>query len=88
MRIPFLLLLSFSCAASFAQKENELQVFRITSAYTSFPDTARVIGHTYSNALYPAAVHYNDSSVLIAVPPHFKTGKKVDVVFLVSWLAQ
>jgi hypothetical protein len=76
-----MLLLLFSCSLSFAQKENELQVFRITSAYTSFPDTARATGHTYNKVLYPAAVHYNDSSVLIAVPPHFKTGKKVDVVF-------
>lgn len=81
MRILLLLLLSFSCLFSFAQKENELQVFRITSAYTSFPDTARTIGHTYNKVLYPAAVHYSDSTVLIAVPPHFKAGKQVDVVF-------
>jgi hypothetical protein len=81
MRILFLLLLSFPCFVSFAQKENEPQIFRITSAYTSFPDTARATGHTYSKVLYPAALHYSDSSVLIIVPPHFKTGKHVDVVF-------
>ncbi len=81
MRILLLLLLFFSCLSSFAQKENELQIFRITSAYTAFPDTARTIGHTYNKVLYPAALHYSDSSVLIAVPPHFKTGKQVDVVF-------
>ncbi len=81
MRIPFLLLLLFPCFASFAQKENELQLFRISSAYTSFPDTARSTGHTYNKVLYPATVHYSDSTVLIAVPPYFKTGKHVDVVF-------
>ena len=81
MRKLLLLLLSFSCLLSFAQKENELQIFRITSAYTSFPDTARANGHTYNKVFYPAALHYSDSSVLIFVPPHFKTGKHVDVVF-------
>jgi hypothetical protein len=80
MRILLLLLL-FSCSVSFAQKENELQVFRITSACTAFPDTARAIGHRYNKVFYPAAIHYSDSSVLIAVPPHFKAGKHVDVVF-------
>jgi len=81
MRILLLLLLSFLYLLSFAQKENELQLFRITSAYTSFPDTIRAIGHTYNKIFYPAAMHYSDSTVLIAVPPHFKTGKYVDVVF-------
>lgn len=81
MRIVLLLLLSFSSAASSAQTENDARLFRITSAYTSFPDTARAIGHTYSKVLYPAAVHYSDSSVLIAVPSKFKTGKQADLVF-------
>ena len=81
MKILLLLLLSFSWLSSFAQKENELQLFRITSAYTSFPDTARAIGHTYNKVLYLAAMHYSDSSVLIAVPPHFKAGKQVNVIF-------
>lgn len=71
----------FVCAASFAQKENDARLFRITSANTSFPDTARAIGHTYNKVLYPAAVHYSDSSVLIAVPSQFKSGKYIDVVF-------
>lgn len=81
MRILLLLLSTFLCLSSIAQQENEPQVFRITSAYTSFPDTARALGHTYNKVLYPSAVHYSDSSVLIAVPPHFKTGKQVDIIF-------
>jgi hypothetical protein len=81
MRILLLLLLSFSCSVSFAQKENELRLLRFTSSYTAFPDTARATGHTYNKVLYTAAVHYSDSSVLIAVPPHFKSGKQVDIVF-------
>jgi hypothetical protein len=81
MKILFLLLFLFPCFASFAQNENEPTVFRITSAYTSFPDTVRATGHTYNKVSYTAAVHYSDSSVLIAVPPHFKAGKHVDVIF-------
>jgi len=81
MRILLLLLLFLQCFASFAQKENELKLFRITSAYTSFPDTARAAGHTYNKVLYPAEKHYSDSSVLIAVPPQFKAGKHVDLIF-------
>ncbi|MFZ1304622.1 MAG: hypothetical protein WAT20_07895 [Ferruginibacter sp.] len=81
MKILLHLLLSILYSVSFAQKENGPQLFRITSAYTSFPDTARAIGHTYNKILYPTAMYYSDSSVLIAVPPHFKPGKYVDVVF-------
>ena len=66
---------------SFAQTESDPKVFRITSAYTSFPDTARAAGHSYDKVLYTAAAHYSDSSVLIIVPPDFKAGKKVDVIF-------
>ncbi len=80
MRILLLLLLSFLYLLSFAQKENEPQLFRITSAYTAFPDTARAMGHTYNRILYPAATHYNDSSVLIIVPPYFKAGKYIDII--------
>lgn len=81
MRITFLLFLLFPCTVSFAQKENDVKLLRITSANTFFPDTARAIGHTYNKILYPAAVHYSDSSVLIAVPAQFKAGKYIDVVF-------
>ena len=77
MRIILLLLLFLQSLSSFAQTE---KIFRITSAYTSFPDTGRAKGHIYSNVLYTAAEHYNDSSVLIIVPPKLKTKKTVDVV--------
>lgn len=56
------------------------QTFRITSSHTSFPDTARANGHRYANVLYPAEGHYDDSSVLIVVPPGFKAGRTVDIV--------
>jgi len=81
MRITFLLSLLFLYCASFAQKESDGRIFRITSAYTSFPDTARAIGHTYNKVLYPAATHYSDSSVLIIVPSQFKAGRYIDVIF-------
>ena len=81
MRITSLLLLLFSYAASFAQKENDVILFRITSANTAFQDTARTAGYTYNKVLYPAAAHYSDSSVLIAVPTQFKSGRSIDVIF-------
>ncbi|MBL7701243.1 MAG: hypothetical protein JNM14_03250 [Ferruginibacter sp.] len=81
MRISFLLPLLLLCAGSFAQKENDAKLYRFTSANTLFPDSARAKGHTYDKVLYPAAIHYTDSTVLIAVPPHFKAGKYIDVIF-------
>lgn len=34
----------------------------------------------YNNVLYPAAGHYDDSSVMIVVPPQFKATKKTDII--------
>jgi hypothetical protein len=73
-----LLLHSFLC---YAQTEVTPVMFRITSAFTSFPDTARAAGHSYDKVLYTAAEHYNDSSVLIAVPPQLKFARHTDVIF-------
>ncbi len=72
--------LIFLATNSFAQKPTDPTIFRITSAYTSFPDTARANGHVYDNVLYTAAEHYSDSSVLIIVPPQLKTKKHVDII--------
>ena len=58
-----------------------LNVFRITSSYTSFPDTARANGHVYNKVLYDAATHYMDSSVMIVAPKKLDAGKKVDLIF-------
>jgi hypothetical protein len=63
-----------------AQPELSPKLFRITSAFTSFPDTARANGHTYNKIFYPAEKHYKDSTVLIAVPARFNPGKQVDVI--------
>lgn len=78
MRIAFFIFSLLSGLASFAQAE---KVFRITSAFTSFPDTGRSNGHRYNNKLYPAAEHYSDSSILIVVPAQLKAAKQVDVIF-------
>lgn len=64
----------------FAQTKEEPKIFRITSAFTSFPDTGRVNGHSYDGVLYSTAEHYNDSSVIIIVPPQLKVKKQVDVI--------
>jgi len=67
-------------AQVFAQTEPTPTIFRISSSYTSFPDTARAKGHTYDKVLYTAAEHYKDSSVLIVVPPQLNVKNHVDVV--------
>lgn len=80
MKYFFLFSWLFIAASSFSQN-NELNVFRITSSHTSFPDTARAKGHLYNNVLYDAAAHYMDSSVLIVVPKDLDATKKVDLLF-------
>ncbi|GAB2814857.1 alpha/beta hydrolase family protein [Ferruginibacter profundus] len=75
----FLLVLIAFASPSFAQPTAP-GIFRITSSYTSFPDTGRANGHTYDNVLYTAAEHYNDSSVLIIVPPKLNTKAPLDII--------
>ena len=75
-----LAVLSMLATQSFAQTKTEPKIFRITSAYTSFPDSGRAKGHVYDNVLYSTAEHYNDSSVLIIVPPQLKMKKTVDMI--------
>ncbi len=78
-KIVFILFSVFFTAYCFAQ--NDLNFFKITSAHTSFPDTARAKGHIYKNVLYDASDHYMDSSVIIIVPENLDAGKKVDILF-------
>lgn len=75
---PVFFLLLFLSVNGFTQTG---KTFRISSAYTSFPDTGRAAGHRYNNVIYPASLHYSDSTVLIIVPPKLKAEKKVDLVF-------
>ncbi len=72
--------LFFSAYAASAQTDDSPKLFRFTSPFTAFPDTARAKGHTYNKIFYPADKHYSDSTVLIAVPARFKAGKQVDVI--------
>jgi hypothetical protein len=81
MKRSLLVVLAMFATPVFAQTGNDATIFRITSAYTSFPDTGRAMGHNYDKVFYTTAEHYYDSSVLIVVPPQLKPGKHVDVVF-------
>jgi hypothetical protein len=58
-----------------------LRQFKITSSYTSFPDTGRMKGHLYNDSLYNATDHYSDSSVIIIIPENFNVKKKADLIF-------
>ncbi len=79
--LVLLILLSFSCQASFAQDISGAVSFHIHSSHTSFPDTGRANGHLYDKVLYSSAEHYQDSSVLIIAPKNLDVQKKVDLVF-------
>ena len=51
----------------FAQTKTEPTIFRITSAYSSFPDTGRAKGHIYDTILYSTAplVLVSDEDALV-----------------------
>lgn len=59
----------------------EAKTIRFSSRYTSFPDSARVNGHTYDSIYYSAKDHYRDSSVLLIVPKNLSRTNKVDLIF-------
>jgi hypothetical protein len=62
----------------FAQKS---YTYRFQAINAMFPDTARAAGHQYQGNQFPAALHYNDASVLVHVPAHFKPSKPFELVF-------
>ena len=63
-----------------SQQKFGLNIFRINSPYTSFPDSTRKNGHVYNNEMFDAAAHYTDSSLLIVIPDNYKPKKKVNIV--------
>jgi hypothetical protein len=85
MRLVFSLilpvLLLHTDTALFAQADRGAVVFHIQSSHTSFPDTARLKGHTGNQVFYNAGDHYSDSNVLIVAPKNLKADKKVDLIF-------
>jgi hypothetical protein len=65
-----------------AQKDQGYQSLRFVSSYTCFPDTGRAKGFLDGDSIFrPVAGHYEDSSVLMIVPPRLKRDRKIDLVF-------
>jgi hypothetical protein len=65
-----------------AQVDQGYQSLHFTSAHTPFPDTGRVHPHLDGDSVVlPVAGHYDDSSVLLIIPPQLKRGRKIDLVF-------
>src|ERR1700759_4772978 len=85
MRLIFssflLLFISLPYNLLFAQTENGAVIFHMQSSHTSFPDSARLKGHTGNHVFYNTAGHYSDSSVLIVAPKNLTADKKVDLIF-------
>jgi hypothetical protein len=68
--------------AVLAQWDQGYQTFRMTSAFTSFPDTGRAKGWLDGDSvLRLVAGHYDDSSVLLVIPPRLKHDRKTDLIF-------
>ena len=65
-----------------AQKDQGYQSLRLVSSYTCFPDTGRAKGFLDGDSIFrPVAGHYDDSSVLLIVPPRLKRDRRIDLVF-------
>jgi hypothetical protein len=80
--IAGIVLLFLPVAGVLAQRDQGYQVLRMTSAFTSFPDTGRANGWLDGDSIYrPVAGHYDDSSVLLVVPPRLRRDRKVDLIF-------
>jgi hypothetical protein len=81
-RIAGIILAIFSVVAAPAQKDQGYQILRMTSAFTSFPDTGRARGWLDGDSVFRAvAGHYDDSSVALVIPPRLKHDRKVDLIF-------
>ncbi len=84
MKQSFCLLL---CAVSFAASAQQAvtekgKSFRITSAYSMFPDSLRNASpRIYDGKTYDAKEHYSDSSAYIFVPDYFNKTKAFQFVF-------
>ena len=53
----------------------------IQSSHAPFPHPDRQAGHRYGDSLYTFEEHYQDSSVAIFIPHHFKATGTIDLVF-------
>jgi hypothetical protein len=80
--IAGIVLTFFPAVGLLAQKDQGYQTFRMTSAFTSFPDTGRAKGWLDGDSVFrTVAGHYDDSSVLLVIPPHLKHDRKTDLIF-------
>jgi hypothetical protein len=80
--ISTIVLFFFPAVLALAQRDQGYQTFRMTSAFTSFPDTGRAKGWLDGDSvLRPVAGHYDDSSVLLVIPPRLKHDRKTDLIF-------
>lgn len=57
------------------------RVVRLDLNSAPFPDAARQAGYSYEGEFFPRVGHYDDSSVAVFIPKHFKPRGKVDLVF-------
>jgi hypothetical protein len=64
-----------------SQKDEQVQVLRLNSNNTSFPDSARGHGYSYDSTFYSVNEHYNDNSVLLIIPRRLHRKGRIDLIF-------
>ena len=81
MKKKFPIFLYLLLLVTLSAKAQPGKIIRFSSSNAMFPDTARMHGHDYNGKHYDAGTCYSDSSILIYVPQHFSSKKKINYVF-------
>lgn len=64
-------------------------LIKTATTYAPFPEQARKTGFRLNTINYPAAAHYQDSTVAIFIPKHFEPTDSIDyIVHLQGWWAE
>lgn len=62
------------------------EVIKLKLGSAPFPHSQRANGHTYSEKLYPADIHYSDSTVMVFIPKNFTKSDQTDfVIYFHGW---
>jgi len=56
------------------------EIIQLKLANAAFPHPQRANGHTYKDKVYPADIHYSDSTVAYFIPKDFKQTDAVNIV--------
>ncbi len=84
MKRSFCLWLMLICLQVYAQKNFKEYgiLIKTSSSFNMFPDSLRnVEPRIYQGKIYPSTTHFQDSSILVFIPKHFKQHKSYEIIF-------